>query len=108
MIRIACLAVAVLSLGACGGSKSNAALGKYAEECTATMACASASGLECINGVCTLKCGTVTECAKFSAKALCSFGVCYDACQDKGQCPNGLDCVMVGSTQGTCRPLLAQ
>jgi hypothetical protein len=103
MIRIACLAVAVLSLGACGGSKTTSP-GKYDEECVPTAPTPCVAGLLCINKLCTASCTMQSQCQGLGPNASCNAGYCYDLCVDTRNCPAGLVCNMVISTQGTCRP----
>jgi hypothetical protein len=106
MKRIVCWTFVACVIGACSAG-SKAAPGKYNEACTETMACGT--GLECVGGQCSMKCMSIAQCQSLSKAGTCtSSGYCYDECQDKINCPNGLDCVMAGQAQGTCRSSTAK
>ena len=84
---------------ACGGSEEDVP-GQYAEPCAdGSMPCAT--GLSCVNDLCTLACTSQNTCMPFSAKAVCEV-YCFEPCMTKSQCPNGLIC-QAGIPTGTCR-----
>jgi hypothetical protein len=94
-----------LLLSACGGD-DGPNLSKYAEQCMMTEDCEEP--LVCANGLCTYACmGNSQKCAEVdsSGDSICmSDGYCYIACTSSQGCPADLQCEMVATTQGTCRP----
>jgi hypothetical protein len=87
------------AFAACSGSEEDVP-GQYAEPCAdGNTPCAT--GLTCVNNLCTLPCTSATTCMPFSAKAVCNV-YCFEPCMTRSQCPNGLQC-LAGVGQGTCR-----
>jgi hypothetical protein len=91
-----------LVVGACGGDDAPS-LGKYSEECKVTTDCEE--GLECASGLCSVRCGTdSTQCTAIDSGSICLNDYCYIACTSTPSCPDGLECRMVATPTGTCRP----
>lgn len=89
-------------LVSCGGDDATPK-GQYSEQCSVTADCAE--GLTCGQRICTIACQSTAQCSAFGSNSFCpSQGYCLDACRDAFNCPNGLSCVMQGSTQGICVP----
>lgn len=100
LFAMGCMALAGSTFGAAGcGGDDSAPQAQFAEQCDSSCE----EGLECLNRLCTARCGDVSVCRAFSDTAICHAGYCYEPCQSTFNCPNGLTCTMVGSTQGTCR-----
>lgn len=96
---LALIAAGAGSLSACGGSEEEIP-GQYAEPC-ASGSTPCATGLTCVNNLCTLMCSSAQACMPFSDKAVCDV-YCFEPCMTRSQCPNGLIC-QAGVGRGTCR-----
>ena len=98
---LATASVLAFAAGSClGGDEEPPS--RFAEPCDGTCV----DGLECIGGVCTVRCGTAMDCAPHSPTAICdSNSYCYLPCTTTFNCPSGLACTQQQtSTRMTCRP----
>lgn len=93
------IAASAALFAACGGSEEDVP-GQYAEPC-ASGGTPCATGLMCVNNLCTLPCTSAAICMPFSAKAVCDV-YCFEPCLTRSQCPNGLICQSAVG-QSTCR-----
>jgi hypothetical protein len=105
IVRWVVCCTALVAFSACGGGDDKN-LGGYSEQCGTDEDCE----LEfvCVGapaGLCTLACTSNAQCIAKRSTSICNNGFCYDACTPETQsCPNPeLKCMMVGTTQGTCR-----
>ena len=100
MKRLVVLLGAVWCMWSCGGDDGTP-VGQYAEQCDESTKCAD--GLICSFNLCTTRCSSNQECQALNSAAACVGGTCFNTCVDTFNCPNGLVCQMVASTNGTCR-----
>ena len=85
--------------GCAGGDEE--ATPQYAEPCEGVCA----EGLECVNRLCTIRCGSANDCVPISPTAICDSNYCYEPCMSTFNCPNGLACTQQQtSMRMTCRP----
>ena len=109
--RASTLALLLVCTASCGGGE-DATPGGYSDVCSSNKDCED--GLECAtgttagSGVCTGRCLSTPDCAKFSANAVC-VNFCFESCTDSIPCKRlhpSLQCVQSsvqsGGT-GTCK-----